>query len=121
MFFIIPFAIALSLLLALFLLKELESRRGRFFEDFRKTGDQKIELIYAWISENVTPESLVVHIKHASEVVMHYAARLVAKLSHAAERRARTVVHKTSKRVREQAHYLDGVVEKKLDSGREIR
>ncbi len=117
MYAVATFLFACAGLFLLYMLKGRESVVGaRYAPRFREVMDSRTDALFAWMERNATPEAVWVLCMRAMNTVTHYCARAMARLAHSVEFQARTVVHKTSKRVRREMHYLEEVIESKLDS-----
>ncbi len=116
MFFIYLFVLSAGVLGILFYVWHRELTRGeRYFESIRARADVHVARLQTWLEENVTPEKLLQHGQHMATYITHHGARLMARFAHMLEYRARTVVHRTARRVRKQAHYLEDVKDEALD------
>jgi hypothetical protein len=103
-------------LFAMYHLKKVEQARGhRFVTSGREVLDVHTARFFSWCQEYATPEALWAAITRTATMLTHHIARIMAKFAHALEYQARTVVHKTSKRVRKDMHYLEEVVHGTLD------
>lgn len=117
MYAVATFLLACTGLALLYAMREREGAAGvRYAAKFRETMDARTDTLFAWMDRNATPEALWGWCTHAMTTVTHYCARAMARIAHSVEFKARTVVHKTSKRVRREMHYLEDVIESKLDS-----
>lgn len=117
MFALATFLIACLALVLLYMLQKREIAQGvRYAASFRDRLDSYTDTLFAWMERNATPEALWAWCMRVMNVVTHYCARAMARIAHSVEFQARTVVHKTSKRVRREMHYLEEVIESKLDS-----
>ncbi len=117
MFAVATFVLACVGLALMYLLLEREKATGvKSASAFRASMDVKTEALFAWLDKNATPEVLWSWCAHAMNALTHYCARAMARLAHSVEFQARTVVHKTSKRVRRDMHYLEEVIDGKLDT-----
>ncbi|MFM2414544.1 MAG: hypothetical protein RI911_237 [Candidatus Parcubacteria bacterium] len=114
----VTFVGACLCLYALVFLKQREDASGiRYAAQLRDRLDTYTAKFFHWLEVSASPEALWGYITHASTAFTHYCARAMARFAHVVEYRARTVVHKTSKRVRKEVHYLEEVIETKLDIG----
>lgn len=104
-------------LVLLYMLQQREIAYGvRYAPHLRERMDRYTDALFSWMERNATPEALWSWCAHSMNTVTHYCARAMARVAHSVEFQARTVVHKTSKRVRREMHYLEEVIESKLDS-----
>jgi hypothetical protein len=111
------FFCSLVLLVAFGALRTHEMKRGaRYLAGIRAKLDGLTQVAEAWIKRHATPEALWEYLKAGMAHTAHHVARGTARVAHSLEYQARTVVHKTSKRVRRDMHYLEAVLEEKLDS-----
>lgn len=117
MFALATFLFACIGLVLMFMLQKREHAQGvRFAPRFRNRLDVYADHLFVWMERNATPEALWSWCARMMNIMTHYCARAMARIAHSVEFQARTVVHKTSKRVRREMHYLEEVIESKLDS-----
>jgi hypothetical protein len=111
MFSVGLFYTSLGLLLGLLGFRWLENQElgdgARYFSRMRSSVDAGVERVKVATATHLSFASVSYFFVRGYHFLQHYVARVIAQLSHIIEHRARNVVHRTAKRVREQGHYLE--------------